>query len=146
MIRKILGGVAGYIVFSIGIFALFSSLYLVLGPDKAFMPAQYHPTMLWTISAFVLGFIAAVIGGYIAALIGKGGGVKIMAGILVIIGAIVVVMLALDKTPEEVRTGDVPNMQAMMKAREPLWVGVVNPILGLIGVFVGGSLRNNKED
>lgn len=143
MIRKILGGIAGYIVFSIGIFVLFSGLYLVLGPDRAFEPAQYHPTMLWTIAAFILGFIASVIGGYVAALIGRSGAVKIMAGILVVVGAIVVVMLALDKTPEEVRTGDVPNMQAMMKAKEPLWVGVVNPILGLIGVFAGGRLKKD---
>lgn len=145
MVRKILGGVIGYLVFFICIFLLFSGLYLVLGPDRSFLPAQYHPTMLWTISAFVLGFIASVIGGYVASLIGKSGGVKIMAGILVIIGAIVIVMLAFDKTPEEVRTGDVPNWDAMLKAREPLWVGVVNPILGLIGVFVGGGLRKNKE-
>jgi L-lactate permease len=37
-------------------------------------------------------------------------------------------------------------MEAMMKAREPLWVAVVNPVLGAIGVFVGGSLRKNREE
>ena len=145
MIRNILGAIAGYIVFAIGIFLLFSALYLALGPDRAFLPARYDPTMLWTICAFVLGFIAAVIGGFVAALIGRSGAVKIMAGLVVLIGAIVVVMLIKENKPDEVRTGDVPNMEAMMKAREPVWVGVVNPILGAIGVFVGGSLRKNKD-
>jgi uncharacterized membrane protein YeaQ/YmgE (transglycosylase-associated protein family) len=145
MVRKILGAIAGYIVFAFFIFLLFSALYLALGPDKAFLPAKYDPTMLWTISAFVLGFIAAVIGGFVAALIGRSGAVKILAGLVLLIGAIVVVMLIKENKPNEVRTGDVPNMEAMMKAREPVWVGVVNPILGAIGVFVGGSLRKNKE-
>jgi uncharacterized membrane protein YeaQ/YmgE (transglycosylase-associated protein family) len=145
MVRKILGGIAGYLVFAIGIFLLFSALYLAMGPDRAFLPAKYDPTMLWTVSAFILGFIASVIGGFVAALIGRSGAVKIMAGLVLLIGAIVVVMLIRENKPEEVRTGDVPNMEAMMKAREPVWVGVVNPILGVIGVFVGGSLRKNKE-
>jgi MFS family permease len=145
MVRKILGAIAGYLVFAIGIFLLFSALYLALGPDRAFLPAKYDPTMLWTVSAFILGFIASVIGGFVAALIGRSGAVKIMAGLVLLIGAIVVVMLAMDSKPVEVRTGDVPNMEAMMKAREPVWVGVVNPLLGAIGVFVGGSLRKNKE-
>jgi uncharacterized membrane protein YeaQ/YmgE (transglycosylase-associated protein family) len=146
MIRNILGAIAGYIVFAFALFLLFSGLYLVMGPDKAFMPAKYDPTMLWTISSFILGFVAAAIGGYAAALIGKSGAIKIMAALVVLIGAIVVVMLIRENKPEEVRTGDVPNMEAMMKAREPVWVGVVNPILGVIGVFVGGSLRKNKEE
>lgn len=146
MVRKILGAVAGYIVFAIGIFILFSALYLALGPDRAFLPARYDPTMLWTVCAFILGFIASVIGGYVAALIGRSGAVKIMAGLVVLIGAIVVVMIIRENKPDEVRTGDVPNMEAMMKAREPLWVAVVNPVLGAIGAFVGGSLRKNKEE
>jgi uncharacterized membrane protein YeaQ/YmgE (transglycosylase-associated protein family) len=145
MVRKILGAIAGYLVFSICLFLLFSALYLAMGPDRAFLPAKYDPTMLWTVGAFILGFIAAVIGGFVAALIGRSGAAKIMAGIVLLIGAIVVVMIIKENKPDEVRTGDVPNMEAMMKAREPLWVAVVNPILGAIGVLVGGSLRKNKE-
>jgi uncharacterized membrane protein YeaQ/YmgE (transglycosylase-associated protein family) len=146
MVRKILGAIAGYLVFAICIFLLFSALYLAMGPNRAFLPAKYDPTMLWTICAFVLGFIGAAIGGFVAALIGRSGAVKIMAGLVVLIGAIVVVMIIKENKPDEVRTGDVPNMEAMMKAREPLWVAVVNPLLGAIGVFVGGSLRKNKEE
>lgn len=146
MIRNILGAIAGYIVFALCLFVLFSGLYLALGADRSFLPGKYDPSMMWTIGAFVLGFVAAAIGGYVAALIGRSGAVKIMAALVVLIGAIVVVMLAMENKPEEVRTGDVPNMEAMMKAREPVWVAVVNPILGVIAVFAGGSLRKNKEE
>lgn len=145
MIRKILGAIAGYLVFSIFLFLLYTALYLVLGADKAFEAGRYDPTMVWTIPAFVLGTIAAIIGGFAAALIGRSGSVKIMAGLVVLIGALVIVMLAMSPKADEVRTGDVPNMEAMMKAKEPIWVAVVNPVLGVIGVFIGGSLRKNKE-
>jgi uncharacterized membrane protein YeaQ/YmgE (transglycosylase-associated protein family) len=144
MIRKILGAIVGYIVFAIAIFVLFSGLYLVLGPERSFLPGKYDPSTVWTISAFVLGFVAAAIGGLVAALIGGQGAVKVMAVLIVAIGALVVVSLIVANKPDEIRTGDVPNMQAMMKAREPLWVAVVNPILGVIGAFAGGATRKNR--
>ena len=145
MVRKILGAIAGYVVFALCLVLLFSVLYLALGADRSFLPGRYDPSMTWTISTFILGFIATVIGGFVAALIGRSGAVKIMAGLVVLIGAIVVVMLAMENKPEEVRTDNVSTMDAMERAREPLWVAVVNPILGVVGVFVGGSLRKNKE-
>ena len=145
MIRKILGAVVGYIVFFFCVFLLFSGLSLVLGPDRLFLPGNYDPSMMWTISAFVLGFIAAAIGSYVAALIGKSGAVKIMAGLVVLIGAIVFVQLLRENRAVETRTVDLPTMEAMFKAREPLWVAVVNPLLVVIAVFAGGALRKNKE-
>jgi hypothetical protein len=145
MIRKILGAVVGYIVFFFCLFLLFTGLSLVLGPDRLFLPGNYDPSMMWTISAFVLGFIAAAIGGYVAALIGKSGAVKIMAGLVVLIGAIVFVQLLRENKAVETRTVDLPTMEAMFKAREPLWVAVVNPLLVVIAVFAGGALRKNKE-
>lgn len=145
MIRKILGAVVGYIVFFFCLFLLFTGLSLVLGPDRLFLPGNYDPSMMWTIGAFALGFIAAAIGGYVAALIGKSGAVRIMAGLVVLIGAIVFVQLLRENKAVETRTVDLPTMEAMFKAREPLWVAAVNPLLVVIAVFAGGALRKNKE-
>jgi uncharacterized oligopeptide transporter (OPT) family protein len=145
VIRKILGAVVGYIVLFFSLFLLFIGLSLVLGPDRLFLPGNYDPSMMWIISAFVLGFIAAAIGGYVAALIGKSGAVKIMAGLVVLIGAIVFVQLLRENRAVETRTVDLPTMEAMFKAREPLWVAAVNPFLVVIAVLAGGALRKNKE-
>lgn len=82
--------------------------------------------------------------GYVAALIGKSGAVKIMAGLVVLIGAIVFVQWLKETTPVEIRTVDLPTMEAMFKAREPLWVAAINPLLVVISVFVGGALRKNQ--
>ena len=145
MIRKILGAVAGYVVYFFGVFLLFTGLSVVLGPDRLFRPGNYEPSMMWIISAFVIGFIAATIGGYVAALIGKSGAVKIMAGLVVLIGAFVFVQLLRENRAVETRMVDLPTMEAMFKAREPLWVAAVNPLLLVIAVFAGGALRKNRE-
>lgn len=129
MMRNILGAVVGYIVYFFCVFLLFTGLSLLLGPDRLFLPGNYGLSTMWIISAFVVGCIAAAIGGYVAALIGKSGAVKIMAGLVVLIGAIVFVQLLRANRAVETRTVDLPTMEAMFKAREPLWVAAVNPLL-----------------
>jgi hypothetical protein len=145
MIRKILGAVAGYVVYFFCVFLVFTGLSLVLGPDRLFHPGNYDPSILWAISAFVAGIIAAVIGGYVAALIGKSAAVKIMAGLVLLVGAIVFVQLLRENRAVETRTVALPVTEAMFKAREPLWVAAINPFLVMLAVFAGGALRKNKE-
>jgi hypothetical protein len=146
MIRKILGAVAGYVVFFLSLYLFFTGFSVVLGPDRLFLPGNYDPSMIWIIGAFLLGMIAAAIGGYVAALIGKSGAVTIMAGVVVLIGAFVFVQLLRANRAVETRTVDLPTMEAMFKAREPLWVAFVNPLLVATAVFAGGALRTNKEN
>ena len=144
MIRKILGAVAGYVVLFFSTFLLFTGLSVVLGPDRLFRPGNYEPSMMWIIGAFVIGLIAAAIGGYVAELIGKSGAVKIMAGLVVLIGVFVFVQLFRETSAVETRTVDLPIMEAMFKAREPLWFAAVNPLLVVIAVFAGGGLRKSQ--
>ncbi|HVE70057.1 MAG TPA: hypothetical protein VNI54_01715 [Thermoanaerobaculia bacterium] len=145
MIRKLLGAVVGYVVYFSCVFLLFTGLSVILGPDRLFLPGNYDPSMVWIISALVVGVIAAAISGYVAALIGESGAVKIMAGLVVLIGAFVFVQLFREHGAVETRTVDLPTMEAMFKAREPLWVAAVNPIIVMIGGFAGGALRENKK-
>lgn len=145
MLKKILGGIAGYVVFMIFLFALYTGYYLVIGTDRSFLPGKYDPSVVWFVGAFILGFVAAAIGGYVAALIGQSGGAKVMIIIMVVISVLGIVGMMMQPTkPDEVRTGNVPNLEAMMKAKQPLWVAVVNPIVGVLGVLAGAGLRKNK--
>jgi hypothetical protein len=144
MIRQILGAVVGYILYFFCVFLFFTGFSLGLGPDRLFLPGNYDPSMTWIAGAFVIGVVAAVIGGYVAALVGKSGAVKIMAGLVVLIGAIVFVQLLRANRAVEPRTVDLPITEAMFKAREPLWVAAVNPFLLSIAVFAGGVLRKKR--
>ena len=41
----------------------------------------------------------------------------------------------------EVRTGNVSNTEAMSKARHPAWVIFLGPVIGAVGVMIGGKLK-----
>ncbi|HEX4607850.1 MAG TPA: hypothetical protein VH092_06575 [Urbifossiella sp.] len=127
------------------IFFAFSGLYLLLGQDLSFRPDSYEPSVLWTVVSFALGMGAAVLGGYVCARIArKPTPPKVLAWVVLVIGllsAVPVLMAA--ATPAEARSGEVGNLDAMMKAKQPAWVAVANPFVGLAGVLLGARLRRS---
>ena len=141
--RAILSVVVGYLVMFATIFLTFSGLYLLLGQELSFQPDSYDPSVLWTVVSFALGVGAAVLGGYVCVRIARTATPpKVLAGAVLVIGLVfaVPVLLAASK-PAETRTGEVGNLDAMMKAKQPAWVAVANPFVGLVGVLLGGRLR-----
>ena len=118
MVRAISSVVVGYVAMFAAIFLAFSGLYLLLGQDLSFQPGSYEPSVLWTVVSFALGVGAAALGGYVCAWIARTAA-----------------------TPAEPRTGEVGNLDAMMKAKQPAWVAVANPFVGLAGVLLGSRLR-----
>ena len=141
--RAIVSVVVGYVAMFAAIFLAFSGLYLLLGQDLSFQPGSYEPSVLWTVVGFALGVVSAVLGGYVCARIARTvTPPKVLAGLVLVIGlmsAIPVLMAA--STPAEARAGEVGNLDAMMKAKQPAWVAVANPFVGLVGVLLGARLR-----
>ena len=146
MLRSILGAIAGYVIMFFCIFLLFSAAYLAMGADGAFVPGGYDVSMTWIVMSFVLGFLAALVAGYSAAVIGKGStAVKILAGIVLVLGIVSAIAVSMSPRPEGARTADVPNLEAMSKAQTPLWVALINPFIGIAGVLIGGGLRKDRS-
>ena len=141
--RAILSVVVGYVAMFAAIFLAFSGLYLLLGQDLSFRPDSYEPSLLWTAVSFALGAGAAVLGGYVCARIARTATPpKVLAGVVLVIGLVSAIpVLTAAATPAETRTGAVGNLDAMMKAKQPAWVAVANPFVGLAGVLLGGRLR-----
>ena len=141
--RAISSVVVGYVAMFAAIFLTFSGLYLLMGQEQSFRPDSYEPSMLWTVVSFALGVGAAVLGGYVCVWIARTATPpKVLAGVVLVIGllsAVPVLMAA--STPAETRTGDVGNLDAMMKAKQPAWVAVANPFVGFAGVLLGARLR-----
>ena len=144
MLRSILGGIAGYLIMFVFIFVTFTGLYFALGPDRAFTAGTYQVSILWIAVSTVLGTLAAIAGGYVAAMVGKGfTAVKVLAGIILVMGLITVAVMAMTPAPTGARTADVPNMEAMTKAQTPIWIAILNPIIGIVGAMIGGRLRKD---
>ncbi|QQS40285.1 MAG: hypothetical protein IPM63_13080 [Acidobacteriota bacterium] len=148
MLWKILGVIIGYVVMVAFIFMTFSAFYLAIGADMAYEPGSYQVSMLWIAVSTVLGFIAALIGGYVCKrLSGSSGTVKVFAGIVLILGIIIGIYQAVSPQPaQEARTAEVSNTEAMQKSQMPLWVAFMNPLIGAVGIVIGGGLGpGNKE-
>lgn len=144
MIRNILGVVVGYISMFIFIFISFTALYLIIGAEGAFEPDTYQVSVVWIIISFVLSIIAALFGGYICKLISKNRkAVYTLAGIVLVLGVIFAIPALSNSNDEvhEIRNADVPNMEAMQKAKQPPFVALLNPLIGAIGVIAGGRLK-----
>jgi amino acid transporter len=126
------------------IFTSFSVLYLfVLGQDGTFLPGTYDLRWRWIIISIVLSFFVAIVGGYVARMVGKANGAVVgLAGIVLVLGILVVLSQTMmsDQRPT-VRSGNVPNMEAMGNARQPTWIAILNPLIGVVGVLIGGRMR-----
>lgn len=140
--RSILGVVAGYVVMSILVIVTLTGAYLALGAERAFQPASFEVTGFWIIISTVLSFVAAMAGGLIAAMLGKGTRAPMFLAVVVVVLGVILAIPTLDAPePGGPRTGEIRNFDAMMSAEQPSFVAFLNPVIGAVGVLVGGRMR-----
>jgi hypothetical protein len=138
---RLMGAVLlGYVTLAILIFAGLTLAYVAVGADGAFRPGVYDVSALWVVLSFVVSFGAAVAGGWVARRIARTPtGPRVLAGVVVVLG--VVVTLATMGGAAEVigaRTEAIGAMDAMRVARTPLWIMLLNPLVGALGILLGG--------
>lgn len=144
MVRSVLGVIVGYIVMFVLQVAVFMTIYTMMGPEWSFKPASYEASTQWTIMQMIVILVTAAIAGLVCAIIARGGKAPlVLAGLVLALGLVLgTIAVSMKKNePIEVRTGDVPNMVAMSKARHPMWVIYLGAVIGSAGVAIGGKLR-----
>jgi hypothetical protein len=141
--RSILGVVAGYIVIFVILFCVLTALYLTMGSDRAFQPGSFRPSTLWSVIEIVVGLGAAFVGGLTCISIArKRGAVTALIVVILVLGALgAIPVMKAASLPEAVREGGLSNMEAMMKARQPVWMAILNPLLGVAGVLLGSRRK-----
>lgn len=144
MAKNILGVIGGYFAMFLTVFLTFSGAYLTMGAENAFQPNSYNVSLLWAVVSFILSFVGALVGGFVCALIaGNQTAAKFLAGIVLILGLLSAVGVALTPKTDAVRVGNVPNLEAASKAQMPLWIALLNPLIGAVGVIAGARLKKN---
>jgi uncharacterized membrane protein len=148
MLKAVLGVVGGYVVMSVLVFASFSLAYLLMGADRAFRPGTHDVTPLWLIVSFVFSFIAAVVGGWVCATIARRSiaakGFAIVVFILGLLLALSVLMTS-DEAQLNPRGPNVGNIAAMLSARQPAWVALMNAVIGPVGILIGARLKERGQ-
>jgi magnesium-transporting ATPase (P-type) len=144
MLRSVLGVIVGYIVMFVLQVIAFMTIYTMMGADWSFKPASYEASTAWTAMQFSVILITTVIAGLICAAIAKGGKAPLALAVVVLVLGLALAFASTALRPadtHEIRAGNVPNMEAMSKARHPAWVIFLGPFIGAVGVVIGGKLK-----
>jgi len=145
MLRTIGAVVGGYVAIFVMLFGTFSLAFLALGVNGAFQPGTYDVTPVWLIVSFTLTFVAAVIGGLVSVIISDDPKVpRALAVVVIVLGVITAIQIMSADPAVATRGGEVGNIEAMMSAKQPIWVALLNPIIGAIGVMVGARLKRPR--
>ena len=140
MLRKIAAVIVGYLAMFIVVFGCLTGAYLGLGAERVFQPGSYEVTGLWLIVWFIVSLAAALVGGAVCARIGKSSRAVLSLAILVLVLGILSALPALKPPAGEIkpRTDGPSNLEAMMSAKQPTWVLFLTPLIGVVGVLIGG--------
>ena len=144
MARSIIGVIVGYVAMFLLVFATFTGVFLLMGVDWSFKPNSFEASNAWISMSLVANWVIGIAGGLICAAIAKGGKAPIALAIVVLVLGVLLAIpsvIAHKANVNLVRTGNVSQMEAMQKANEPIWVPFTFPILGVIGVLIGGKLK-----
>jgi len=144
MARTIVAVIVGYITMFVLVFLTFTCVFLLMGTEWSFKPNSFDASKRWIVMSLIANLIIGIIGGLVCAIIAKGGKAPtILALVVFVLGLLLAIpsLMAQRANASLVRTGAVTQTEAMQKAREPIWVPFTFPIIGAVGVLIGGKLK-----
>jgi len=143
IVGSLAGAIAGYIVMALFIIATFAVAFPVLGIDRLFAPGTYEASTSWIALSLVLGLAGALLGGWVAGYISpKSHAVAALAGLVLVFGLFSAQAAQNEDVPRGGPRGPNATMSDVMaNARQPTWITFLNPLLGAVGVLIGGRLR-----
>jgi hypothetical protein len=147
MLRIVLAVIIGYLAIALTVFIGLTSAYIALGPEDVFLPGVYDLTTTWVVAAVGINLIAAIVGGIVCALIDRRKFAPlIFAAIVFILGigfAIPTIASYDDESPA--RPEGITMFDAMRDGRQPAWFAFSNPFVVGIGIILGASLVNKRN-
>lgn len=149
MVRTIAAIVVGYIVIVLLVLGLGVAAYAGIGIENAYQDKSWHATPIIGVLTLISGVFAAVVGGWVAGKIdAKPRGSRGLAGVLLVLG---LGMAALQTTwPAPPPRTEPATMKLAMEHssdhRDPAWVTWLLPLIGSVGVIVGGAGTRGKPE
>jgi hypothetical protein len=146
MLRSIAGVVVGYIAIALFIMIWFFSMYAIMGTDRAYKPGEWEASLAWVVGALLAGVLGALLGGLVCRWI-SGGRRKAVIALAIVVGALGLATAGIQLTaapPADARPDEVDFADAASKSVSPLWATIANPVIGVVGVLIGGGALRGK--
>lgn len=148
--RTVLAVILGYVAMFVVVMGCLTGAYMLMGADRAFEVRGYEVTSAWLVVWALVTLGAGVVGGVVCGMVGKSKrAVVSLMVFVVVLGGLYAFSMSNAETPaaeDLVRTSQTSSMEAMGKARSPMWVNISNPILGVLGIMIGGRLSGACRD
>ncbi len=139
--RAIGAVIAGLLVCMVLLSGGLTIAYLAIGAERTFEPGTYDATTLWLVIMVVVGIAGALLGGLVCRLIARRmKPVHVLAVLYFALGMYGAVS-SMNRPDPGLRAGDVSLQDSVNKTEEPTWFLFINPVLGYIGVLIGGGFK-----
>jgi hypothetical protein len=137
--RIVLAVVAAFLFMSIFVFVLSIAPWYLLGIDHVLESGRFDTAVWVDIYSIVVAFVGALLGGIIARKVGGSATAVFALAVIGFAGGVVNAVGQRSKPEPGPRDGGSTVMQAVTARKEPIWLALSIPVLGVIGVLVGGQ-------
>ena len=142
MVRFLAAIVIGYLVMLLVVVGVFTAAYPQLGVERLFEPGSYQAARGWIVLSFAIGLVAAMTAGSLCARIAPATAAPLwLAAIVLVLGGLMAIPVVMSASTSRggVRPPHITMSDAMAHAEQPLWVALLNPLVGAAGILIGAG-------
>ena len=142
MVRFLAAIVIGYLVMFIVVVGIFMAAYPLVGIDRLFEPGSYQAAGGWIVLSFAVGLLAAMTAGSLCARIAPETTAPLwLAAIVLVLGGLMAIPVVMNASTSRggVRPPHITMSDAMAHAEQPVWVALLNPLVGAAGILIGAG-------
>ena len=148
MVRFVAAIVLGYVAMLIVVVGVFAAAYPLVGIDRLFEPGTYQAAWGWILLSFAVGLVAAMTGGSLCARIAPETGAPLwLAAIVLVLGGLMAIPAVMTASTSRggVRPPQITMSDAKAHAEQPVWVALLNPLVGAAGILMGAGPPSHRR-
>lgn len=136
------GIVLGFLVMVVMFFLIRFGALAVLGEESMFQAGTHDPSQMFIMIEIIGALAAAIVGGLTCSMLAKATRPPITLALAVFVLGIVFVFPAMTMANKQptMRDSSEPMVTAMSSARRPVWVAMMLPVAGVVGLLAGGAI------
>jgi len=148
MVRFITAIVIGYLVMLLVVIGVFAAASPLVGVDRLFEPGTYQAARGWIVLSLAISLVAAMTAGSICARIAPATAAPLwLAAVVLVLGGLMAVPVVTSTNAARggPRPPGITMSDAMAHAEQPVWVALLNPLVGAAGVLIGAGPRGYRR-